>query len=180
MAILPWSFARNCCGVLVQCDIAAAAVRVPCNLFPSWRIVSSLFRFIFSVSVFYYTRYVPHVCCKDCSGLGNRSVFHPYTIAQQAAPSYLTSSRGYAFEPHFERFFLWKKRLRMRSLKTYLPGSLCIEKKRAGQRTAVYGTDTRNTPPSRGGEDYPGLGSRSIFYPYDSSVGNTFTSTGLP
>ena len=65
------------------------------------------------------------------------------------------------------------------SLKTYLPGSPGIETKRTVQRTAVYGTDALKIPPFRGGEGDVrvtlGLGDRSIFCPYSSVVGDTFT-----
>ena len=38
-----------------------------------------------------------------------------------------------------------------RSMKTHLPGSPGIDTKRIHQRTAVYGSDARNIPPSKGG-----------------------------
>ena len=52
---------------------------------------------------------------------------------------------------HFERVFCTIVALGQASLKTYLSGSPGTETKRAGQRTAVYGTDAPKDPALRRG-----------------------------
>ena len=112
-------------------------------------------------------------CYMDYPGLGNRSVFYPYSSRNiitfdvvEATGSSLTSNVSFV------------ETLARASLKTYLPGCPGVETKRVGQGTAVYGTDAPKTPSfRRGGEickDNPRMGNWSGFHPY-SSVGNTIT-----
>ena len=123
----------------------------------------------------------PIKCYKDYPGLGNRSVFYPcssvgnsitFDVVQVTGRTSLLTS-NVSFTETLPRAHLKKH--------THLPGSPGNETNRVGQRTDVCIRFRRRKDPAvqRGGEcykDYPGLGNRSVCYPY-SSVGNTFTQT---
>ena len=100
-------------------------------------------------------------------GLGNRSVFHPYS---SVGNTFFTFDVVENTDSNPTSNVSFEETLARASLKTHLPGSSVIETKRVGQRTVVYGTDTPTISPFGGGggcfEEYPGQGNRSVFYPY--------------
>ena len=73
---------------------------------------------------------------------------------------------------HFERVFCTIVALGQASLKTYLSGSPGTETKRAGQRTAVYGTDAPKDPALRRGGGVTRI-------TLDWVIGRSFTTTGV-
>ena len=117
-------------------------------------------------------------CYKYYLGLGNRSIFCPYSSVGNTITFDVVEDTGSNLVSNVS----FIEALACPSLNACIfpVSQLVIEAKRGGQCTAVRGIDAPNIPPIRGGgeccTDCPGLGNRSTFYPY-SSVGNISTIT---
>ena len=103
-------------------------------------------------------------CYKDYPGMGNRSIFYPYSSVGNTFTSDVVQVTGSNLTSNV--YFI--ETLARASLKPHIPGSPSNETKRVGQRADVYGFDAPKHPAvQRGAEcykDYPGLGNRSAFY----------------
>lgn len=99
-------------------------------------------------------------------GLGNRSVFCPCCSAGNNSFTFFDAVE--ATGSNIISIVSCTDPLVVRaSQKTCLRDSPGIETKRGRQRTAIYGTGAPKIPSSRGGGEYPELGSnRSVCYPY--------------
>ena len=84
-------------------------------------------------------------CCQDCPGLGNWSIFYPYSSVGTTITFDVIENTGSNLTSNVSCI----ETLARASTKTYLPGSSGIETKRVGRRTAVYGTDAPKIPPFR-------------------------------
>ena len=92
------------------------------------------------------TIFIVSIVIRITLGLGNRSIFHPYS---SVGDTFTFDVDGRTRVRNSLRTFLSQKRLRVRPLKHISLVPQVLKMTRVGQRTAVDGTDAPNIPPLR-------------------------------